>query len=172
MTHRLASPADARAIAELHLASWRSAYAPFLKPGVLEALELEPHIVEWRRRVGVPEVRIDLEEAAGGLIAFCAHGPSGDEDAKARPEVRTWEIKNLHVRPDLRRTGSGGRLFDLSVAHARRVGASSLTLWVVEKNQTARAFYEKKGMTPDGGRTTHTLGADGTMPVVRYRLPL
>jgi GNAT superfamily N-acetyltransferase len=172
MTHRLAAPADARAIAELHLASWRSAYREFLRPGVLEALKLEPHVVEWGRRVGVPEVRIDLEEVDGTLIAFCAHGPSGDEDAKSHPDRRTWEIKNLHVRPDLRRSGSGGLLFDLSVVHARRVEVSSLTLWVVEKNVTARAFYEKKGMTPDGGRTTHTLGADGTMPVVRYRLSL
>lgn len=171
MTHRLATEADARAIAELHLASWRSAYAPFLPPGVLDALELDPHVVEWRRRVGVPEVRIDLEERERTLIAFCAYGPSGDEDAKGAAE-RTWEIKNLHVRPDLRRSGCGGRLFDLSLVHARRVGASSLTLWVVEKNQTARAFYEKKGMVADGGRTVHTLGADGTMPVVRYRLTL
>lgn len=172
MTHRLATTDDARAIAELHLASWRSAYAPFLPPGVLQALDLEPHVIEWRRRVSVPEVRIELEEMDGALVAFSAHGPSGDEDAKAHPVPRTWEIKNLHVRPDLRRTGSGGRLFDRSVAHARQVGAGSLTLWVVEKNVTARAFYEKKGMSPDGGRTTHTLGADGTMPVVRYRLSL
>jgi GNAT superfamily N-acetyltransferase len=172
LTLRLATDADARAIAELHLASWRSAYAPFLPAGVLQSLELDPHAVEWRRRVGVPEVRIELEERDGKLIAFCAHGPSGDEDAKAHPAPRTWEIKNLHVRPDLRGTGSGGRLFDLSVVHARRTGASSLTLWVVEGNASARRFYEKKGMTLDGGRTTHTLGPDGTMPVVRYRITL
>lgn len=172
MTLRLATPADAQAIAELHLASWRSAYRPFLPPGVLDALELEPHTVEWRRRVGVPEVRIDLEERDQALIAFCAHGPSGDEDAKVRTEVRTWEIKNLHVRPDLRGAGSGGRLFDLAVAHARAVRAAALTLWVVEGNRDARGFYERKGMATDGGRTTHTLGADGTMPVVRYRLSL
>ena len=172
MTPRLATPADAEAIAALHLASWRSAYRPFLPPGVLEALELAPHVVEWRRRVGVPEVRIELEERAGTLIAFCAHGPSGDEDAKARTDARTWEIKNLHVRPDLRGTGSGGMLFDLAVVHGRAVGAAALTLWVVEGNRDARGFYEKKGMATDGGRTTHTLGADGTMPVVRYRLKL
>ena len=172
MTLRLATPADARAIAELHLASWRSAYAPFLRPGVLEALELEPHVVEWRRRVGVPRVRIELDEREGALIAFCAHGPSGDADAGAEPGRLAWEIKNLHVRPDLKRTGAGGRLFDMSVAHARAEGADSVTLWVVERNASARSFYEKKGMRPDGGRTTHTLGADGTMPVVRYRLPL
>ncbi len=172
MTHRLATEADARAIAELHLASWRSAYAPFLPPGVLAALELDPHAVEWRRRVGVPDVRIDLDEKEGALIAFCAHGPSGDEDAKARPHPQTWEIKNLHVRPDLRGSGAGGRLFDLSLRHAHEVGAATLTLWVVEGNAAARRFYEKKGMATDGGRTTHTLGADGTMPVVRYRLSL
>lgn len=172
MTLRLATEADARAIAELHLASWRSAYAPFLPAGVLESLELDPHAVEWRRRVGVPEVRIELEEKKGVLIAFCAHGPSGDQAETGRTHGHIWEIKNLHVRPDLRRTGSGGRLFDLAVAHARERKAEALTLWVVEKNVSARAFYEKKGMAPDGERTTHTLGADGTMPVVRYRLTL
>ena len=171
MTLRLATSADAEAIAELHLASWRSAYRDFVSPGVLEGLEMTPHVVEWRRRVGVPRVRIDLVEADGRLIAFCAHGPSGDKDApREGPDV--WEVKNLHVLPSLRRTGSGGRLFDLSVAHARDVGAGAVTLWVVERNVTARSFYEKKGMSLDGGRTTHTLGADGTMPVVRYRLPL
>lgn len=170
MTHRLATPDDARAIAELHLASWRSAYAPFLRPGILEALELDPHAIEWRRRVGVPRVRIDLDERDRVLIAFCAHGPSGDADASSDAGRPTWEIKNLHVRPDLRRTGSGGKLFDLATAHARSVRAESLTLWVVERNDSARRFYEKKGMVVDGGRTTHTLGADGTMPVVRYRL--
>lgn len=172
MTHRLATPADARAIAELHLASWRSAYRPFLKPEILAGLELGPHEVEWRRRVGVPRVRIDLEERDGTLIAFCAHGPSGDADAALDASHPTWEIKNLHVRPDLRRAGSGGRLFDLAVAHARTVRAGTVTLWVVEGNSSARTFYEKKGMHPDGGRNTHILGADGAMPVVRYRLSL
>lgn len=170
MTHRLATRADAHAIAELHLASWRSAYRPFLQPGVLEALETNAHATEWERRVGLPRIRIDLLERDGELTAFCAHGPSGDVDAKETP--LTWEIKNLHVRPDLRRTGSGGRLFDMAVDHARRQRAAALTLWVVEGNGNARRFYEKKTMTTDGGRTTHILGADGTLPVVRYRLPL
>lgn len=171
MTHRLATAADAEAIATLHLASWRSAYRDFVSPGVLEGLEVAPHVVEWRRRVGVPRVRIDLEEVEDRLVAFCAHGPSGDQDASTQGSD-VWEIKNLHVLPSVRRNGSGGRLFDLAVAHARRVEAAAVTLWVVERNVTARSFYEKKGMTPDGGRTTHTLGADGTMPVVRYRLGL
>ncbi|HEU4570989.1 MAG TPA: GNAT family N-acetyltransferase [Gemmatimonadales bacterium] len=168
MTTRRATLADAAAVAALHLASWRSAYRPFLPPGVLDALSLDAHTATWERRAGIPRVEILLEEERGTLIAFCAHGPSGDEDAG----TETWEIKNLHVDPARRRTGSGGRLFDLAVAHARREGARALTLWVVEANASARAFYQKKGMAPDGARDTHTLGADGSMPVVRYRLVL
>jgi GNAT superfamily N-acetyltransferase len=87
-------------------------------------------------------------------------------------QPRVWEIKNLHVHPARKGTGSGSRLFDAAVRHAREVAAGSVTLWVVEGNETARAFYERKGMVTDGGRTVHTLGADGTMPVVRYRLML
>lgn len=167
---RLARPADAEAIAALHLVSWRSAYRPFLPARVLDELDLVTHTAEWRRRVGVPEVQIALEEEGGELIGFCAHGPTGDPEASVDPRV--WEIKNLHVHPERKGTGAGSRLFDAAVQHARRIEAGSVTLWVVEGNQVARAFYERKGMVTDGGRTTHTLGADGTMPVVRYRLTL
>jgi len=167
---RLASGEDAEAIAALHLASWRSAYRPFVAARTLDELDLATHTKEWRRRVDVPEVQIALVEEAGKLVGFCAHGPTGDPEAAVHPRV--WEIKNLHVHPDRKGTGAGSRLFDAAVARAREVAAGSVTLWVVEGNSTARAFYERKGMLLDGGRTVHTLGADGTMPVVRYRLGL
>lgn len=167
---RLAEVGDAEAIASLHLTSWRSAYRPFLPARVLDELDLTTHTAEWRRRVGVPEVQIALEEEGGALVGFCAHGPTGDPEAAVHPRV--WEIKNLHVHPDRKGTGSGSRLFDAAVGHARERGAGSVTLWVVEGNSVARAFYERKGMLPDGGRTVHTLGKDGTMPVLRYRLAL
>jgi GNAT superfamily N-acetyltransferase len=172
MKHRLAVVADAAAIADLHLASWRSAYKGFVRPGTLEALEPHGHASVWARRIEVPEVRVELLEDRQGLLAFCAHGPSGDPDAPAGPMARWWEIKNLHVRPELRRTGAGGKLFDRAVAHARKVHAGAVTLWVVEQNDPARRFYLSKGMVSDGVATTHVVGTDDTIPVVRYRLPL
>ena len=38
---RLATLADARAIAELHVASWRAAYVGILPPAYLEGLSVE-----------------------------------------------------------------------------------------------------------------------------------
>jgi GNAT superfamily N-acetyltransferase len=172
MKHRLATVADAAAIADLHLASWRSAYQGFVRPGTLEALEPHGHASVWARRILVPEVLVELLEDREGLLAFCAHGPSGDPDAPAGPAGRWWEVKNLHVRPELRRTGAGGTLFDRAVAHARTVGADAVTLWVVEQNEAARRFYLSKGMASDGTATTQVVGTDDTIPVVRYRLPL
>ena len=172
MKHRLAVVADAAAIADLHLASWRSAYKGFVRPGTLEALEQHGHASVWSRRIVVPEVRVELLEGRQGLLAFCAHGPSGDPDAPPGPKDRWWEIKNLHVRPELRRTGAGGRLFDRAVSHARSVAAAAVTLWVVEQNDAARNFYLSKGMVSDGATTTHVVGTDDSIPVVRYRLPL
>jgi GNAT superfamily N-acetyltransferase len=170
--HRLAVVADAAAIADLHLASWRSAYKGFVRPGTLEALEQHGHASVWSRRIVVPEVRVELLEDRQGLLAFCAHGPSGDPDAPPGPKDRWWEIKNLHVRPELRRTGAGGRLFDRAVSHARSVAAAAVTLWVVEQNDAARNFYLSRGMVSDGATTTHVVGTDDSIPVVRYRLPL
>ena len=55
-------------------------------------------------------------------------------------------IENLHVRPDLKSQGIGGRLFD--AAHDWATGARPgrpIHLWVLEQNLPARRFYERRG---------------------------
>lgn len=48
-----------------------------------------------------------------------------------------------------------------------RRGYLAITLWVLERNQLARSFYERLGYTPDGARKDVAMG-DAMLRDVRY----
>jgi GNAT superfamily N-acetyltransferase len=164
--------ADAHAIGALHLASWQTAYRGLLADSYLDSLDAAERIEWWRARFRLQETTVFVDVNDDRLLGFCAVGPSPDDDADAA----TWLIANLHVAPDLKRSGIGGTLFDQAVALARDHGARLVTLWVLEGNDAARRFYEKKAMTLDGGRQTREHGPDvrtgEAVVLVRYALDL
>lgn len=169
MLLRRAGPADAAAIAALHLASWRVAYRTELPDTFLDTVSVEEHRVAWLERIARPDSPVVLLEDTGGLLGFAASGPTRDADASA---AEVWELYNLHVAPDLRGAGLGSRLLTATLDLARRSGRGALSLWVVASNTPARRFYERYGMRPDGATQVHVLGPGAELHEVRYRLTL
>jgi GNAT superfamily N-acetyltransferase len=55
----------------------------------------------------------------------------------------------LYVRPEAWGTGIAGRLYDLAVAELRSRGVETAELWVLEDNDRARRFYERRGWIHD-----------------------
>jgi RimJ/RimL family protein N-acetyltransferase len=55
-------------------------------------------------------------------------------------------------------------------ARLAKRGASDVTLWVLERNAAARAFYEAIGFEPDGASKLLTIGVE--LVVLRYRKAL
>ncbi|HYT69935.1 MAG TPA: GNAT family N-acetyltransferase [Gemmatimonadales bacterium] len=167
MSHRRAGVADAEAIARLHIASWRAAYRGLLPDAFLDSQDLAERTDMWRGKLTDSSTTVLVAEAAAGMLGFCACGPSHDPDADTST---VWEIYNLHVTPDLRGGGIGGRLFDAAVSLGLQHGARDLTLWVLHGNSPAERFYQHKGMTPDGARQSRAVGPDVTFAEVRYRV--
>jgi GNAT superfamily N-acetyltransferase len=167
MSHRRAGVVDAEAIARLHIASWRAAYRGLLPDAFLDSQDLADRSETWRRKLADSGTTVLLAEASAGLLGFCACGPSHDRDADT---TTVWEIYNLHVAPDRRGQGIGGRLFDAAVSLGLEHGARDLTLWVLDGNTPAERFYRQKGMTPDGARQSRTVGPDAIFAEVRYRV--
>ncbi len=57
--------------------------------------------------------------------------------------------------PDAQGTGVGSVLHDEALAANRALGAELCRLWVLDENQAARRFYERRGWYADG-RTRRT----------------
>jgi ribosomal protein S18 acetylase RimI-like enzyme len=141
LTIRTATPADARAIAEVHVASWRVGYRGLVPDEELTALSVEKRTEQWEELLGDERNTVLVADDVAGFIAF---------------EHDTRDIRALYVDPERFRGGVGSAL--LNAAHERMQGGSAL--WVLEGNDAAMAFYRRHGYEPDGARAPHRTGAD------------
>lgn len=167
---RRAGPADARGIAEVVVAGWQTAYRGILPDEFLDSLRVEAREAAWREMLA-RDVDGDapawVAEREGRVVGFVSSGPPRDEDV-ALPAA---EIYAIYVLPQSWRQTLGRTLMDTAVAHWQAGGATTLTLWVFEANERARAFYDTMGWRPDGGRQQLQLGGFAASEI-RYRASL
>lgn len=141
-------PADAAALARVHVTGWREAYGQLLPerfwsedtlPQRVRTWEL---ITRWHPDRLARRVRIARDDA-GTPVGFALVGAARD----AEP-VRELELHALYVLSAWYGTGTGRALLEALLADL------PACLWVAEENHRARRFYEKQGFAPDGARTT------------------
>jgi ribosomal protein S18 acetylase RimI-like enzyme len=166
---REAVPADARAIAEIHVRSWQSAYRGQLADEYLDGLSVEDRLEQHRRSLEEPqsEWRTWVAQEGGDVAGFAVTGPSQDADATER----TGEVYAIYLEPERVGTGAGRELFDHAVGDLRQRGFDAATLWVLQTNERARRFYEVAGWALDGTVSTERVDCE-MRPTLRYRIDL
>jgi len=164
VTVRGATADDARAIAEVHIASWRWAYRGQVPDETLASLSVDEREAMWigalRDRKGRTAVAVD---AAGAVVGFIGTGPSADDDAGAR----TGEVHAIYLLEDAAGAGIGTALLRRGEDDLRADGYRRSTLWVLTSNARAHRFYERNGWAFDGRRSIYRVG-DADLPVLRY----
>lgn len=168
MTIRPATPADADAIAEVHVSAWRCAYAGLIPQAYLDELDAGQFSASWHHSLSEPRAEniIVTTDASGAIVGFCVYGPSRDEDAK---QDRVGELMAINLLPSVWRQGYGSRLLDYVLADAKAQKWNSLVLWVLHENTRARALYEHFGFVQDGAKKKNTRLADFPVHELRYR---
>ena len=166
MTIRRAGSADAETVGRIHVESWNVAYRGIMPDEVIARTDLAYRTAFWAERIAAPEWPVYLLEENGQAVAFCQMIPTKDSDDDAR---RVGHITSLHVLPDRRGHGYGRVLMDHVLAEFQRRAFAQVTLWVLEENRSARAFYEKYGFRLDGGSRSYPRT---NVPEVRYRIGL
>jgi ribosomal protein S18 acetylase RimI-like enzyme len=168
---RTADLTDAAAIAAVHVSSWEGAYR-----GIAPDEEIDRRTVAWRTSMW-EQLLGGVSDPAGGArswvcvalrndltIGFASlNTPSRDHDANQS----TAEISALYVEPSLWRGGAGTALMQATLTEATERGCAEVTLWVLEPNLRARAFYERCGFADDGGRQTAGEGWPGELRMRR-----
>jgi len=163
---RIATPEDARAIAEIHVASWQEGYRGQLPDNYLNSLSAEAREKMWAQALR-EGVSVLLAEHAGKPLGFVSFGPSRDDDA---PET-SGEIYGLYLHPDAWSTGKGQHLQESALVALAASGSTVVTLWVLISNDRARRFYSRHGWQLDGA--TKVIELDGvTLSEVRYKRAL
>jgi GNAT superfamily N-acetyltransferase len=146
ITYRLARPADAAAIAELHADSWRRSFRGQMSDRYLDHEVVADRAAVWQRRMHQP----DPETTTVTIVAE-AHGELRGFVHAVAAEDPVWGtlLDNLHVRHDTRRQGVGTRLLTETARWLQQHGyTGSMYLWVLEANHLAQRLYSRLGGHP------------------------
>jgi len=164
---REAELAEAAAIAEVHVASWRWAYRGYLPDETLAALDPAARERQWRSAISDPSTSVLVAIDRGAVVGFVTVGPTDDADAAPR----TAQLFAIYLAADAAGRGIGGALLRRAEEIMRAAGSARATLWVLETNERARRFYESAGWSPDGSAKTDD-SRGFPLREVRYRVTL
>jgi GNAT superfamily N-acetyltransferase len=167
---RVAVPADAAAIAAVHVASWRGAYAGLIAQATLDALDVEEFAARRERSLIEPPAGAChfVAEAGGAVVGFAVAGPTRDDDAD---KAVVAEVYAMYALPSAWGTGTGRALMEACIAFLKQGGFREATLWVLSENARGRRFYEAAGFRVDGAtRIEQRIGNDAHS--TRYRVTL
>jgi ribosomal protein S18 acetylase RimI-like enzyme len=168
---RLAGPADAEAVANLHADSWRRHYRGAYSDAFLDGDVFADRVAVWTGRLREPDPRrCTILAEDGSLVGFA--NTLFDDDP-------TWGalLDNLHVADGHKRRGIASRLLALTAeALIERPERTGLYFWVLEQNLDAQAFYEARGgrcvgrgvVSPPGGIASRVTGSPAKL---RYAWP-
>ena len=142
-TIRSATIQDARAIAGVHIESYKAAYRGIFPDPLLNGLSAQKYNSSWHDLLSrhEPSSPITLAgcDTSGSLVGFASGG-----NERTGQLGCDGELYAIYLRPDAQRKGLGGLLVrEFAQALAAR-GCSSMAVWVLELNPSRR-FYESLG---------------------------
>jgi len=167
MPIRKAELSDARGIAEVHAASWQTAYRGFFPDDFLDNLSADKRETYWQEAIELGRSGLLVYEKDGAIIGFASFGESRDEGAV---EGETAELYAIYFDPVQWGKGYGAELGAEVLEALKAQRFPEVTLWVLKDNQRAIRFYEKLGFVPDGVEKVETWRGEIELTESRYRL--
>ena len=139
---------DARAIAEIQVRGWQTAYRGILPDERLDALDVEDGAAKRETMLAdpsSPEIRNWILTEGATPVGWAASGPARDEDL----DDGAHELYAIYLRPDRVGRGRGRALMQHCLADAVARGYAEMTMWVLTGNERAQRFYTAAGFAPD-----------------------
>ncbi|MCU1412091.1 MAG: acetyltransferase [Rhodoglobus sp.] len=139
---REAVPGDAEGAGRVNAQVWREAYRGIVSDEWIANVSDEERIARWRVHLGSSSpARRWVALVDDEIVGFAASGPSRDA-----PPARDLELWSVYLLDAHSRRGIGTALTKTAI------GAEPASVWVVEGNVRAQAFYRALGFVPDGSR--------------------
>jgi ribosomal protein S18 acetylase RimI-like enzyme len=138
---RPAAMRDAKAIADVHVASARAAYVDILPEDQLRALAPSTREAKWREAIEFSEPQVHVAVLGEEVVGFVGFDRSRDPKTPST----TGEIWALYVKPEHWGKGVGVALWDAARDGLEEEGCTLVTAWVPLRNDRALRFYELAG---------------------------
>lgn len=161
-TIRRAASADAEAIANIHVKSWKNTYTDLVDEEDLSNMTYENRRTLWeavlqmQRKEQCTFVIMNEKD----IVGFVSGGPERTKRFDYDSEIYT-----IYLLPEYQRKGLGAMLLKAFVEEMKVHGYESLLVWVLTQNPSSR-FYERYDAKPVGEEET-TIG-EGTYQETAY----
>ena len=136
---RLASSADAAAIAQCQIITWQQTYRGILPDTFLDTLDVERSAESWRSVVA-DRRRVTHVVDSMGIVGFCTSGPSRGDPSGFRGEVEA-----IYVHPAEQGQGHGTALVRAAMDWLAAKRLTPVLVWALEANTRAHGFYQSLG---------------------------
>lgn len=153
-----------RVVAEVHVFSWRSTYHGLIPDKFLDDLSVEAKTKEWVKYL-TSGIEVWAIEKDSKIIGFASVCPCRDKDMD--PKV-VAEISAIYLLQEFWHQGLGQQLNQVIFEEMKKQHFKEIITWVLEKNLSARKFYEKVGFASTNDIKTDHFGCE-SLKVVRYR---
>jgi GNAT superfamily N-acetyltransferase len=135
---RPATPRDAKAIAEIHVATWQAAYKDVMPEDYISKMTVEKRQAYWREAIEFSEPQLLVATCDDQIVGFVGFDRS--RDANTRSTV--GEIWAIYVSPAHWGQGAGLALWDGARDGLKDEGCTQVTIWVLLRNERALQFCE------------------------------
>ena len=140
---RRATPDDAEAIAEVHVASWRTTYEGIVDPAIIDSLSVSERAESWRQRLmsteaSAPDILVALTRETG-IVGFVSGGAIRDPVPGF-----DGELYAIYLLEGAQREGIGRALVRHWAIAALERGLRSAVVRVLADNPACK-FYERLG---------------------------
>ena len=161
VTVERARPEHAPALAALHVAAWHETYSGLLPDAMISALTVEVRQAWWAQLLSrppeTPGAAAYLARLGGKPVGFSTC--SAQRSAVLAAAGFDGEISGVYVLRAAQGRGVGQALMAQMASRLGTIGFSAAGLWVLDRNDVTRRFYERCGGTLLGGEAgVRTLG--------------
>lgn len=149
---RLAGPADAEAIAQVHHRAWVETYGGILPAALIDRPSLPERVAVWRRTLDGDDLTVFVATPHGDIEGFVALGWQRNDSLRLQGFAA--EVNAIYLLRAAQGRGLGRALMS-AVAHWRLdcSARSGLALWALNANRHACGFYRALGGTEVAERT-------------------
>lgn len=144
---RIATPADALAIARVHVASWQETYSGLLSAEMIKGHTIESRAAMWAR---IPDpatpsnpTRVFVAERGNAIVGFASCG--AQRTHHLRDAGYDGEFAAIYVLASAQRLGIGSALMQAMAIDLASRSFHGASLWVLQSNAAGCAFYQRMG---------------------------
>jgi ribosomal protein S18 acetylase RimI-like enzyme len=159
-----ATPADAQAVAQIHVSAWQAAYEGIVPTDYLAGLSVPAREAYWGEAIRAGHPELWVARVGGEMAGWVALGPCRDEGCGPA----AGEIWAIYVAAPFWSQGVGKALWLRARDRLIEREFSTASLWVLAENARAIRFYAAAGFAPEpGSAKTFELGGK-SLEEIRY----